>query len=158
MRRSRGLIRKNNPGRSGAIYGFTLVEILIVLAIIAIIAAIAVPSYREYLLRSRHTDAMIALQQLANKQERYYFDNNRYGVHLSSIGMSSTSPHGYFTLQLTTASSKMFIARASPAPGSSQSGSGQFEIRSDGLKTWDPGEDGSFECSWEDAAHAGVGC
>ena len=138
--------------------GITLIEILIVLAIIAIIATIAIPSYQEYLRRSRHTDAMIALQQLANKQEQYYFDNNHYSTQLASIDMRNTSPNGYFTLHLTSASSEEFIARASPAPGSSQAGSGQFEIRSNGLKTWDPGEDGDFECSWEDAVHAGVRC
>lgn len=140
------------------LHGITLVEIMIVLAIIAIISIIALPNYQDYVRRSRYTDAMIALQHVASKQEQFYFDNNRYSANLTSIGMQGSSPDGYYTLTLTSRSTAQFTARASPAAGSGQAGTGRFEIHSSGLKTWDPGEDGTFECSWNAAGRAGTGC
>ncbi len=138
--------------------GITLIEILIVLAIVAVLTTIALPNYQEYIRRSRHSDAMIALQHIANEQEQYYFDNNRYSTNFASIGVPGTSPDGYYTLSLASVSNTMFIARASPVSATSQTGSGRFEIRSNGQKGWDPGEDGTFECDWNDASRARVRC
>ncbi|AHY57948.1 hypothetical protein DX03_04410 [Stenotrophomonas rhizophila] len=39
--------------------GFTLVEIMIVIAIVAILAAIAVPSYQDYVVRARVSEALV---------------------------------------------------------------------------------------------------
>lgn len=139
-------------------HGITLIEILIVLAIVAVMTTIALPNYQDYIRRSRQSDAMIALQHVANAQEQYYFDNNRYSVNFASIGIQGASPDGYYALTLASVSTTMFIARASPVAGTSQTGSGRFEIRSNGKKGWDPGEDGTFECNWNDASRARVRC
>lgn len=137
--------------------GLTLLEILVVLAILAIIASIAVPSYREHLERGRRTDAMIALQDVAARQEQFYFDHNRYSASLASIGASPSSPDGYYRITLLSESPVAFIARAEPAAGR-RPGSGPLEIRSDGAKRWDRDDDGVFECSWISAVRAGGRC
>lgn len=60
--------------------GFTLIELMITVAIIAILAAIAVPSYTDYVTRSKFTEAHGQLADLRVKMEQYYMDNRRYST------------------------------------------------------------------------------
>jgi type IV pilus assembly protein PilE len=58
--------------------GFTLIEVMIVVAIVAILSAIAIPSYTEYIQRSRITDATSALSSMRLKMEQFFQDNRTY--------------------------------------------------------------------------------
>lgn len=49
--------------------GFTLVEMLIVVAIIAILVAIAIPSYQDYVVRTKRADMMVELQNIGRQLE-----------------------------------------------------------------------------------------
>ena len=51
--------------------GFTLIELMIVLAIMAVIMTIAIPSYNDYIRRSRRTEAIAHLQNLALLQAKW---------------------------------------------------------------------------------------
>ena len=58
--------------------GFTLIEVMIVVAIIAILSAIAIPSYSEYVIRSRLTEGVAALSSMRVKMEQFFQDNRTY--------------------------------------------------------------------------------
>lgn len=52
--------------------GLTLIELMIVVAVAAIIAAIAIPSYQEYVVRSKRSAARQVLMEAAQYLERNY--------------------------------------------------------------------------------------
>lgn len=52
--------------------GFTLIELMIVVAVVAILAAVALPSYREYVNKSKRTDASRALLEADQFMRRFY--------------------------------------------------------------------------------------
>ncbi len=52
--------------------GMTLIEILVVVVIVSILALIALPSYLAQLQQSRRADASIAIESLAQEQERFF--------------------------------------------------------------------------------------
>jgi len=106
----RDSMRSGLPRRA---QGFTLTEMVVAVAIAAILAFVAIPSYQETLRKSRRADAKVALEDLANRLERYYADKNTYvGATLSS----STSPQGYYTLSLAVPDATHFTITATRVP------------------------------------------
>lgn len=70
--------------------GFTLTEILIVIVIVSILATLAVPSYRNYVMRTNRTVAKAALQELVTRQESYAVDHKRYAADFARLGISGS--------------------------------------------------------------------
>jgi type IV pilus assembly protein PilE len=66
-------------------YGFTLIELMIVVVIIGVLAAIAYPAYTKYSVQTRRSDAQIALTQAATLQEKFYSDCGHYAQVLYGI-------------------------------------------------------------------------
>jgi type IV pilus assembly protein PilE len=66
--------------------GFSLIELMVALAIIAILAAIALPSYRQYVIRSHRRAAQTTMMDIASRQQQYFLANRAY---------ASTSDLGY---------------------------------------------------------------
>jgi len=58
--------------------GFTIIELMIVVAIIGLLAGIGVPTYREYVNKSKRAEGKAALTAAAARLERYYSLNNCY--------------------------------------------------------------------------------
>lgn len=62
----------------GSHFGFTLIELMIVVVILAILAAIALPSYQEYLTRARRADAKAVMVEATQVMERRYTECGRF--------------------------------------------------------------------------------
>jgi type IV pilus assembly protein PilE len=83
--------------------GFSLLELLITLVIVAILASIAYPLYQGQVRKARRSDGMTFLQELAQRQERYFSDRNQYAMTMDELygfaSGSSTrdSPEGWYS-------------------------------------------------------------
>jgi len=58
--------------------GFTLIELMVTVAIVAILAAVALPSYTNYITRSKIAEAKAQLLAMRTKMEQFFQDNRTY--------------------------------------------------------------------------------
>lgn len=85
--------------------GFTLIELMIAVVVMAILAMIAYPSYLDQVRKSRRSDGIAKMLEIAQRQERYYSRNHSYAGDLTLLGYAAdpiASDEGYYNV--TTAS------------------------------------------------------
>jgi type IV pilus assembly protein PilE len=90
-------------GLTPAQSGMTLIELLIALVIVGILAAVAWPSFREAVNKSRRADAVSALTEIMQAQERWRSNNPLYKATLTSPvlpGTRTTSQSGHYALAI----------------------------------------------------------
>ena len=84
--------------------GFSLIELMIVVMIVGVLMAIALPSYKDYVLRSHRADAQSSLIDIAARQERFVAQRNTYTTEVIAVtGLNmglDTTPEGYYTLSV----------------------------------------------------------
>ncbi|MCC7460358.1 MAG: prepilin-type N-terminal cleavage/methylation domain-containing protein [Proteobacteria bacterium] len=67
-----------NTPRTVRFFGFSLIELMIVVVIIGVLASIAIPNYTKYVRKSRTAEAEANINSIGQYQEQYYSENNRY--------------------------------------------------------------------------------
>jgi type IV pilus assembly protein PilE len=107
--------------------GVTLIELMTVVVVVAILAAIAIPSYRQYLLRSNRTEAKAALLQLQTAQEKFYLQRNAFtadvtGAPPAGLGLTGVTETGKYAISvaLDDGDGQSYTATATPAAGGGQ--------------------------------------
>jgi type IV pilus assembly protein PilE len=93
-------------------HGFSLFELLIVLVIISILANIAYPIYTHALIKTRRTEAKIALMDLANRIESYYLENNNsyLGASLNKLHIKAITDKKFYQLSLNSTNNTYLLS------------------------------------------------
>jgi type IV pilus assembly protein PilE len=104
--------------------GFTLLELMIVIVVIAILSAIALPSYTNYIVRGKITEATSSLSELRLRAEKYFADNRTYqNAGATDVGFNETVQGArYFTYDCNSGSAMTFTCTATGAAGQGMSG------------------------------------
>ncbi len=82
--------------------GFTLIELMIVVAIVGILAAIALPSYNQYVVRGKLTEAYSNLLAMRVQSEQWFQDNRTYAGMPCSTTNARYFGYGCSNLSATT--------------------------------------------------------
>ncbi len=125
-------------------WGFSLLELMIVVAVIGILAMIALPNYIDQVEKGRRAEGRAALLTVAQAQERFYTANGSYAANLGSINandlptinnVTGLTENGYYTVSTTGGTT--FTVTANTA--GSQTGDDDFcaimRINNLGVKT-----------------------
>lgn len=95
-------------------FGFTLIEMMIVVVIIGILASIAFPSYQEYVIRGNRAEGQALLVDAAARQERYFSQNSLYADNVGKLNMADESVNKHYKVSVTSASSNSYTLTAQP--------------------------------------------
>ena len=135
----------------GSLYGFTLIELVVVVAIVGILASVAYPSYVSFVQRGHRTDAMETLNEIMAQQQRYVLRKRTFTLDLTLLGYDTATvatEDRFYNVSTGLCGGGATIARcvrltATPQPGTSQVGDGALTLDSRGQKTWN-GQDGWY--------------
>ena len=125
--------------------GFTLIELMITVAIVGILASVALPSYQEYIRKSRRADSQAFMYEVASRQQHYLVDRRAYATGitetLSSGGLGMAIPATvsvYYTVSLATsntASPPTFTVTAVPKASQEQEKCQTISLDHQGART-----------------------
>ncbi len=126
------------PGHPRRIAGFTLIEMMIVVAAIAILAAVALPSYREYIKKSRRAEAQSYLMTIAARQQQFLVDTRGFSaLSPDNIASQPANVAASYTVTIATAAGPppTFTLTATPTTDQSTEKCGTLTINQAGAKT-----------------------
>ncbi len=87
----RGCFMNTQMLKSTTSHGFSLIELMVVIAIVALLAAVAIPSYKDYVARSR----MAEIQSLSSHYQTEWVNQNQADETFTAI--TKTNPGSYIS-------------------------------------------------------------
>jgi type IV pilus assembly protein PilE len=130
----------HEPSHKRKTGGFTLIELMITVAIVAILAAVALPSYQQYIIRSKRSAAQAQMMDIANRQQQFLLANRNYAdktaLTASGYALPAEVNGNYsYDIVLSTTDIPSYTLTLTPTTTSSQSSDGALTLNSDGVKT-----------------------
>jgi type IV pilus assembly protein PilE len=123
--------------------GFTLIEVMVVVAIVAILAAIALPSYSDYIQRSKISEAVSNLSDMRTRLEQFYLDNRTYPTGAAKCKTSGAGAgeinlppaQKYFSVTCTAMSATAYTITATGNPSEGMSTDFKYTINEANART-----------------------
>lgn len=75
-------------------FGFTLIELMVVVAIIAFLSMIAAPRFLNFLAKAKRTEAYLNLSSIYTAQKVHWAENGTYSTVLNGPGSIGWQPEG----------------------------------------------------------------
>jgi prepilin-type N-terminal cleavage/methylation domain-containing protein len=76
-------------------WGFTLIELMIVVSIIAFLSMISIPSFMRFLSKAKRAEAYMNLGSLYVAEKAYWAEHGNYTTNLSGPDGAGWKPEGY---------------------------------------------------------------
>ncbi|MFT5120052.1 MAG: type IV pilus assembly protein PilE [Psychrobacter glaciei] len=126
--------------------GFTLIEMMIVIAIIGILAAIAYPSYQQYVIKTKRTDMMTEMQNIASEIESRKLAQGSYSAISASIKTEFATAYprqgtALYDVTITDPLVTKWTITAIPRTGSQIANDGNLSLNYQGIKCRGNGTD-----------------